>query len=103
MAEAPDIGSIRMGWGLSQAQFAHLFMTSVRTVKRWETRQAEPDDHERWFLGLFGRYVQQHGLGKFRERFVRPGPSARLNEPFWGPDLRAGAGDLPAFRRPGPK
>ncbi len=62
-------------------------MTSVRTVKRWEANQARPDAHEEWFLGLFIQYVQQYGLGEFRERFVRPGPARPNQSAYLGPDF----------------
>jgi len=61
----------RWRWGLSQGQFARLFMTSVRTVRRWEDRQFAPTPHQQWFLGLFEKYIAKEGLAAFLSRFVR--------------------------------
>ncbi len=61
----------RKNWGLSQDQFAGLFMTTVRTVRRWEARQFSPTDHQLWFLHMFVGYVARHGLRRFLRRFVR--------------------------------
>ena len=65
---------MRRRWQLSQAQFAGLFMTDVRVVKRWEAHQAQPTIRHQWFLQLFALYVKEHGLGTFRRRFVRQRP-----------------------------
>jgi DNA-binding transcriptional regulator YiaG len=60
----------RKHWGLSQRQFANLFMTTVRTVRRWEKREFAPTPHQQWFLGVFANYVRERGLVQLREHFV---------------------------------
>jgi DNA-binding transcriptional regulator YiaG len=74
-AQACDyVASMRRRWRLSQAQFADLFMTDVRVVKRWEAHEAKPTIRHQWFLRLFALYVKEHGLGTFRRRFVGQRP-----------------------------
>jgi len=74
-AQACDyVASMRRRWRLSQAQFAGLFMTDVRVIKRWEAHEAQPPIRHQWFLRLFALYVKEHGLGKFRRRFVGQRP-----------------------------
>jgi DNA-binding transcriptional regulator YiaG len=50
--------TLRKRWGLSQKQFASLFMTTARTVKRWEAGRSRMTPHQQNFLGVFARYVQ---------------------------------------------
>jgi DNA-binding transcriptional regulator YiaG len=74
-AQACDyVAIMRRRWRLSQAQFAGLFMTDVRVVKRWEAHEAQPTIRHQWFLRLFALYVKEHGLGTFRRRFVGQRP-----------------------------
>jgi DNA-binding transcriptional regulator YiaG len=40
----------RQRWRLSQAQFAELFMTTRRTIRRWEEHQFCPAPTQDWFL-----------------------------------------------------
>jgi DNA-binding transcriptional regulator YiaG len=61
---------MRRCWWLTQAQFADLFMTDVRTVQRWEAHEVQPTIRHQWFLRLFAHYVKVHGVGTFRERFA---------------------------------
>jgi DNA-binding transcriptional regulator YiaG len=47
------VAIMRRRWRLSQAQFADLFMTDVRVVKRWEAHESKPTIRHQWFLQLF--------------------------------------------------
>ncbi len=69
-----QMARMRERWRLSQRQFARLFVTSVRTVRRWEGYKYAPTLHQQWFLGLFVQWAEQHGIRKFRRRFVRGTP-----------------------------
>jgi DNA-binding transcriptional regulator YiaG len=64
---------------LSQSQFAGLFMTSVRTVRRWESGQSTLTTHQQFFLRLFAEYIERNGVREFRCRFVRE--AARYGKP----------------------
>ncbi len=59
---------------LSQAQFASLFMTSVRTVRRWEAGLSALTTHQQFFLRLFAGYIERNGVREFRRRFVSGEP-----------------------------
>lgn len=61
----------RKCWRLAQREFAGLFMTTVRTVRRWEHREFAPTPHQQWFLRVLSAYANIHGLREFRARFVR--------------------------------
>ncbi len=69
-----DVAKLRRVWGLSQKQFAELFMTSMRTVRRWEAGEYKPDAREQMFLRAFSSYARAHGVIAFRRRFVRQAP-----------------------------
>jgi DNA-binding transcriptional regulator YiaG len=69
-----EASALRRRLRLSQAQFAHLFMTGVRTVRRWEARLSALTRHQQFFLQLFVRYVERNGVREFRRRFVREAP-----------------------------
>jgi transcriptional regulator with XRE-family HTH domain len=60
--------------GLSQKQFADLFMTTARTVKRWESGRSDMTPHHEFFLTAFVGYVERNGVRDFRRRFVREEP-----------------------------
>jgi DNA-binding transcriptional regulator YiaG len=57
-------------WKLTQHEFAGLFMTTVRTVKRWESGRSGLTAHQQFFLSLFAGYVERNGVPEFRRRFV---------------------------------
>ena len=65
---ANQVVTLRKCWGLSQKQFADLFMTTARTVKRWEAACSRMTPHQRFFLGVFARYVGRYGAAAFRRR-----------------------------------
>ena len=69
-----QVVTLRKRWGLSQKQFARLFMTTARTLKRWEAQRSGLTPHQQYFLGVFARYVQRNGLKAFRRRFVGEKP-----------------------------
>ena len=46
----PNVKAIRRKLGLSQAEFAHKFGFSVRTVQQWEQGRAVPDRPARILL-----------------------------------------------------
>src|ERR1019366_5310907 len=69
-----DVARLRREWGLSQSQFARLFLTDVRTMKRWQAREMKPTPRHRWLLRLFALYVERKGLRAFRHRFFRQNP-----------------------------
>jgi DNA-binding transcriptional regulator YiaG len=71
--------AIRRKWRLSQAQFANLFMTSERTVRRWEAHMYGPAPNQRWLMGRFVEYVETNGRRAFLRRFVRQ--TARYQSP----------------------
>ena len=73
------VHSTRRRWGLSQAQFATLFARSVRTVRRWESGQFAPREHQLWILNLLVEYTRVHHTNRFRHRFVRQ--RGRLSKP----------------------
>jgi DNA-binding transcriptional regulator YiaG len=78
-AVATRIRAARRRWGLSQAQFASLFATSVRTVRHWENRQLEPREHQLWIFSLLISYASVNGVKQFLRRFVNQ--AGRLSEP----------------------
>ena len=59
---------------LSQAQFAGLFMTTVRTVRRWEAGLSGLTTHQQFFLRLFAMFIERNGVREFRRRFVGGAP-----------------------------
>jgi transcriptional regulator with XRE-family HTH domain len=65
-----QIGRVREEWGLSQSQFAALFMTDTRTVRRWENGQLPLSLRHQWFFGLFVQYARNNGVDRFLNRFV---------------------------------
>jgi len=72
----------RQHWGVSQSQFATLFATSVRSVRRWENGQLEPRGHQLWLFGLLVEYATVHGLDQFLRRFVnQTGRLSRAGRP----------------------
>jgi len=76
---------LRQELALSQARFAKLFLTTARTVRRWESRETFPTEHQQWFGYILMRSAARHGIRKFVRRFIagkrrlsRPGrPSPR--------------------------
>ncbi len=83
-----EAAALRRRSRLSQSQFAGLFMTSVRTVRRWEAGMSALTTHQQFFLRLFAGYIERNGVQKFRCRFVR-------GEPRYGKVGRPGAWSLP--------
>lgn len=69
----------RRRWGLSQSQFARLFATSVRTVRRWETGQLEPQEHQQWLFSLLLNYANINGVNRLLRRFLQE--SGRFSKP----------------------
>jgi len=64
----------RREWRLSKTQFADLFMTTRRTVMRWEDHLYSPTPHQRWLMEGFLEYVKANGRRAFLRRFVRHTP-----------------------------
>ena len=60
-------------WLLSQTQFADLFLTTKRSIRRWEEHRFCPAPTQQWFLELFTKYIQKNGRRAFLRRFVREG------------------------------
>ena len=82
---ANTIRAARQRWGLSQAQFASLFATSVRSVRRWENGQLEPREHQLWIFGLLIGYASVNGVKQFLLRFVnQAGRLSNPGRPRWG-------------------
>jgi hypothetical protein len=80
-----EAAALRRRSRLSQAQFASLFMTSVRTVRRWEARLSALTTRQRFFLRLFVMYIERNGVPEFRRRFVREAPRyGKAGRPTWG-------------------
>ena len=69
-----ETAALRRRSRLSQSQFAALFMTSVRTVRRWGAGMSALTTHQQFFLRLFAEYIERNGVQKFRCRFVRGEP-----------------------------
>ena len=70
-AEACDyMAKMRRRLRLTRRQFADLFMTSLRTVERWETHTRRPSTRHQWQLRLLAQYAKERGLATFRRRFV---------------------------------
>jgi DNA-binding transcriptional regulator YiaG len=69
-----EAAGLRRRSRLSQAQFASLFMTSARTVRRWEAGLSALTTHQQFFLRLFAEYIERNGVREFRRRFVRGEP-----------------------------
>ena len=69
-----NFAAVRQKWGLSQAQFASLLMTSIRTVRRWEDRLFSPTPDQQWLIERFVEYVRKNGRRAFLRRFVRQAP-----------------------------
>jgi DNA-binding transcriptional regulator YiaG len=61
----------RREWRLSKTQFADLFLTTRRTVTRWEDRLYSPTPHQRWLMERFLEYIKTNGRRAFPRRFVR--------------------------------
>jgi DNA-binding transcriptional regulator YiaG len=78
-ALANTIRTARRRWGLSQAQFASLFATSVRSVRRWESSQLEPREHQLWIFSLLIGYASAYGVKQFLLRFANQ--AGRLSKP----------------------
>jgi hypothetical protein len=68
-----EAAKLRRRTRLSQSQFADLFMTTVRTVRRWEGGQCALTTHQQYFLRLFAMYIEWNGVCGFRQQFVREG------------------------------
>jgi len=68
------VAAFRKQLGLSQPQFGDLFMTTERTVKRWESGQLAMTPHQQYFLERFAEYVKRKGLKAFRRRFAAEQP-----------------------------
>jgi DNA-binding transcriptional regulator YiaG len=82
-----EMAAIRRKWKLSLRQFAELFLTSARTVRRWEGREFNPTPHQHWCLSILVRYAEQKGITAFRRRFVQqPG---RYSKPGRPPSLNS--------------
>jgi DNA-binding transcriptional regulator YiaG len=71
------MAAFREKWGLSQRQFAALFATDIRSVRRWEHGQLSPSPRQRWCLWLLVQYVNRNGLRAFQRRLVRQSPRYR--------------------------
>lgn len=76
---ANAIRAARRRWGLSQAQFASLFATSMRSVRRWENAQLLPREQQLWIFSLLIEYARTNGTKCFLRRFVQQG--GRLSKP----------------------
>lgn len=50
-----DVRELRERLGLSQAEFARLYLLSVRTVQQWEQEQREPSEPARVLLYAIAR------------------------------------------------
>jgi hypothetical protein len=72
--QANPVVTLRKRWRLSQMQLASLFMTTARSVKRWEGGRSGLTPHQQYFLGVFARYVARYGVKAFRRRFVGEKP-----------------------------
>jgi len=69
-----EAAALRRRSRLSQSQFAGLFVTSVRTVRRWESGRSALTTHQQFFLRLFAGHIERNGVRAFRCRFVREAP-----------------------------
>ena len=69
-----NAAALRQRLRLSQLQFAGLFITTARTVRRWEGGHCDLTWHQQWFLTLFKRYLKRSGVHAFRRRFVLDAP-----------------------------
>ena len=61
----------RRDWRLSKVQFADLFMTTRRTVMRWEAHLYGPTPDQQWLMERFLEYIKTNGRRAFLRRFVR--------------------------------
>ena len=79
-----EAAALRRRLRLSQAQFGSLFMSTKRTVRRWEADESDLTMHQQYFLRLFVRYIEWHGVREFRRRFVceEPRYGQRRATPF---------------------
>ena len=68
------MAALRREWKLSLRQFAELFLTSARTVRRWEGHEFSPTPHQQWFVSILVRYVKQKGITALQQRFVQQPP-----------------------------
>ena len=73
-AACNTFGAIRRQWRLSRAQFANLFVTSIRTARRWEIHLSTPTPNQQWFMERFVEFVKTNGRRAFLRRFVRQAP-----------------------------
>jgi DNA-binding transcriptional regulator YiaG len=64
----------RREWRLTKVQFADLFMTTRRTVMRWENHLYSPTTHQQWLMERFLEYIKTNGRRAFLRRFVRHTP-----------------------------
>jgi putative transcriptional regulator len=53
--DAPDVKAIRVGLGLSQAEFALRFGFDLRAVENWEQGRRQPERPARAFLRVIER------------------------------------------------
>ena len=54
--DAPDVASIRRGYGLSQSKFAALLGISVRTLQNWEQGRRDPHGPARVLLRVAAKH-----------------------------------------------
>jgi len=73
-AACDAFAAIRRDWRLSKVQFADLFMTTRRTVRRWEDHLYGPTPHQQWLMERFLEYIKTNGRRAFLRRFVRQRP-----------------------------
>ena len=62
------MAGFREKWTLSQQQFSKVLGCGLRSVKRWEGRQCNPQPHQRWILELLRRYVSRKGVSASASR-----------------------------------
>jgi DNA-binding transcriptional regulator YiaG len=92
-AACNTFAAIRRQWRLSLAQFANLFMTSIRTARRWEIHLSTPTPNQQWFMERFVEFVKTNGRRTFLRRFVRQAPRfQRPGRPSKRKTLRGKAG-----------
>jgi putative transcriptional regulator len=58
MIQPPDIKEIRVGFGLTQEQFAALMGISVRTLRNWEQGRRVPEGPARVLLQVAARHPE---------------------------------------------
>lgn len=55
LPDAVDVRQVRLGAGMSQAQFAQAFCINPRTLQEWEQGRRKPDATSRAYLAVIAR------------------------------------------------